>query len=310
MTDLSAVDLNLLTALELLLEERSVRGAARRANVSPSAMSHTLGRLRDLLGDEVLVRAGRRMVPTPRAEAVALPLEALLAQARRILAEGRTFDPARSRRRFRIVCTDHVSTVLLEPAEAILRAEAPRLDMIVAPLVPESMEDLRRGHIDAAIGIFPDAPAETRMRRLFTDRFVTVCRAGHPRLGRATELTLEDYLAESHVLVAPRGTPEGLVDRVLAERGLSRRVARAYPVFLAAMWHLLGSDGVLTVSARLVQAVHPRIPVRVFSPPLPLDPYAIALVWHPRVDKAPEDAWFRSVLVRAADALGAPIADR
>jgi DNA-binding transcriptional LysR family regulator len=303
MSDLSSIDLNLLVALDLLLDERSVRGAARRAGVSPSAMSHTLGRLRELLDDAVLVRAGRGMVPTPRAEALAEPVKELLASARAVLTNPERFDPARLGRRFRVVCTDHVSTVLLQPAEVLFQREAPGVDLVVAPLVPETMADLRRGTVDAAIGLFPEAPPEVRMRRLFVDRFVTVCRPDHPRLS-GDALSLADFLREPHALVAPRGTPEGLVDRVLEQRGLARRVARAFPGFLAALWYVAESDALLTVSERLVRAVSDRLPLKVLRTPLALEDYPLMLAWHPRLDRAPEDRWFRSVLTRAAVQLG------
>jgi len=302
MRDLSSVDLNLLVSLDLLLDERSVRGAARRAHVSPSAMSHTLGRLRELLGDEVLVRAGRGMVPTPRAEELAVPTKELLARAREVLSDPLRFDPARLQRRFRIACTDHVSTVLLQPAEARLAAEAVGVDFLVLPVVPETMEELRRGTIDVAIGVFPDAPPEVRMRRLFVDRFVTVCRRDHPRVGE--RLTRGDFLREAHALVAPRGTAEGHVDRLLAAEGEARRVARAFPGFLAALWSVVHSDALLTVSARLVAATRSKLPVAVHPPPVALSEYGLMLAWHPRVDKAVEDAWFRSLLVGVGEGLG------
>jgi DNA-binding transcriptional LysR family regulator len=299
MTELAAADLNLLVALDLLLEERSVRQAARRARVSPSAMSHTLARLRDLLHDELFVRAGRQMVPTARAEALALPVKELLAAARHLLEPPAPFDPASLRRRFRVVCTDHVSTVLLAPAERSLQAEAPNVDLLVAPLLPDTMEELRQGQIDLAIGVFPDAPPEVRMRRLFDDRFVTVCRPDHPRLHDAP-LTLESFLDESHVLVAPRGSPEGHVDRALEALGHRRRVSRAFPSFLAALWHVVHSDALLTVSARLIAATSPTLPVRTFEPPLALRGYSILLAWHPRTDRAAADGWLRDLLVRVA----------
>jgi DNA-binding transcriptional LysR family regulator len=298
-SELASVDLNLLVSLELLLDEGSVRGAARRAHVTPSAMSHTLGRLRTLFDDELLVRAGRGMVATPRATALREPVKELLAQARGILDEARRFDPARLRRRFRVVCTDHVSTVLQRPLEALLQAEAPGVDLLVAPLVPESMADLRRGTVDASVGVFPDAPPETRMQRLFSDRFVTVFRPDHPRLATG-EVGLDAFLAEAHVLVAPRGTAEGRVDRVLRDLGHERRIARAFPSFLAALWHVAESDHLLTVSERLARAVAPRLPLRMVPTPLDLEDYAIVLAWHPRLDKAVEDVWFRGLLRRAA----------
>jgi len=301
--DLSSVDLNLLVALDLLLDEGSVRGAARRAHVTPSAMSHTLGRLRELLGDDVLVRAGRRMVPTPRATALAPGVKDLLAAARTVLAQPGPFAPAQLQRRFVVVCTDHVSTVLLPRVEAILQRDAPQVDLVVAPLIPNTMEDLRQGAVDLAIGVFPEATPEVRRRRLFTDRFVTVCRPGHPRV--QGELSLDGFLSEAHALVAPRGTPSGLVDRRLAALGHERRVARAFPSFLAALWHVAHSDALLTVSRRLVDAVQRALPLVVLSPPLALDDYVLRMVWHPRVDRAPADRWFRSTLVAAAEALPA-----
>lgn len=303
MTSLHTIDLNLLVALDLLLEEASVRGAAQRAHVTPSAMSHTLARLRVLLDDEVLVRAGRGLVPTPRASELAGPVRELLASARTLLTPPARFDAARLQRRFRAVCTDHVSTVLLGPADAVLRREAPGVDLQVAPLVPDTMQDLRKGTVDLAIGVFPEAPPELRMRRLFSDRFVTVGRRHHPLL-QGDALTMEAFLSASHALVAPRGTPEGHVDRALEQRGLQRHIARAFPSFLMALWHAVHSDDLLTVSARLVAATSGVLPLDVAEPPLPLEPYTLMLAWHPRVDKAPEDAWLRGVLVRVAGELG------
>lgn len=299
---LGGVDLNLLVALDLLLEERSVRAAARRAGVTPSAMSHTLSRLRGQLGDELLVRSGQRMLPTTRAEALVAPVKEVLALAAGVFDDPRPIDAGSLRRAFRVVCTDHVSTVLLPAAEQRLRREAPGVDLHVLPLVPETMDDLRAGAADLAIGVFPDAPPEMKQRRLFDDAFVTVARRGHPRVA-GPSLTLAAFLAEAHVLVAPRGRPYGTVDEELASRGRVRRVARTFPSFLAALWHTAGSDDLLTVSARLVAALGPTLGLVAWPPPLELPGYSMHLVWHPRVERSKEDAWFRGVLTEAAAAL-------
>jgi len=301
--DLRGTDLNLLVSLDLLLSAGSVREAARRAGVTPSAMSHSLARLRAHFHDPLLVPAGRRLMPTPRAEALAGPVAELLELARNVLDEGGPIDPTALRRPFRLVCTDHVSTVLLPRVHARLCAEAPGVDLHVLPLVPESMQELRMGLVDAAIGIFPEAPPEVRQRRLFDDRFVTVARMDHPRV-RGPTLSMEDFLAESHALVAPRGTPRGTVDAELARLGLQRRVARSFPSFLAAAWHTAASDDLLTVSARLVDALRPTLPLRALPPPLPLPGCAMVLAWHPRLDRARADVWLRGVLVDAAAGLG------
>lgn len=302
MTRLAAVDLNLLVALDLLLDTRSVREAARRAHVTPSAMSHSLGRLRELFGDELLVRAGQRLVPTPRAEALAGPVRELLAGAERVLAAPGGFEPGTLRRAFRVACTDHVSTVLLRRAEPRLRAEAPGVDLHEHPIAPDTLEQLRAGQIDVAIGVFPEAPPEIRTRPLFTDGFVTVARPDHPRV-RGPGLDLDAFLAEGHLLVAPRGTPSGTIDDLLAARGLVRRVARTVPSFLSAVWHVAESDLLLTVSRRLIAAVAPRIALRALPTPLPVVDYTLVLAWHPRRDAAPDDAWLRGALVEAAEGL-------
>lgn len=305
MKDLSAVDLNLLVALDVLLEERSVRGAARRLHLTPPAMSHKLRRIRKLLGDEVLVRAGRGMVATPRAEALVEPVRALLSQTQKLLADPEHFSPATLRRAFLLVCTDHISTVLLPKVEQILAQEAPGVDMYVCPVLPEMMNQLRTGAVDVAIRVsrvLTSAPPEMHMRTLFEDRHVTVARPEHPRV-RGPELSLEAYLAEQHVLVAPGGTPSGPIDELLAVQGLQRRVARTRPNFLAALWLVAESDALLTVSRRIVEATAARFPLTVLPTPLPVTDYALSMLWHPRVDGVAEDEWFREVLQRAAEAV-------
>lgn len=296
------MDLNLLVALDVFLEERSVRGAARRLHLTPPAMSHKLRRIRELLGDEVLVRAGRGMVATPRAEALVEPVRALLSQAQVLLAAPEPFSVATLRRAFRVVCTDHISTVLLPRVEQILAEEAPGVDTYVCPVLPEMMNQLRTGAVDVAIRVLRSVPPEMHMLTLFEDRYVTVARPDHPRV-RGPELTLEAYLAEQHVLVAPEGTPSGPIDELLATQGLQRRVSRTRPNFLAALWLVTESDALLTVSRRIVEATAARFRVTVLPTPLPVSDYALSMLWHPRVDGVAEDGWFRDVLLRAARAL-------
>ncbi|MEM6454889.1 MAG: LysR family transcriptional regulator [Acidobacteriota bacterium] len=301
MPDLRAIDLNLLVALDVLLEERSVRGAAQRLHLTPPAMSHKLRRIRALVGDEVLVRAGRGMVATPRAEALVAPVRALIDQARTLLADPEPFAPATLRRAFRVVCTDHISTILLPRVEQILAEEAPDVDMYVCPVRPEMMDQLRTGDVDVAIRVVRSAPPpEMHVRTLFDDRHVTVARPGHPRV-RGPKLTLAQYLAEQHVLVAPGGIPVGPSDALLAAQGLKRRVARTRPNFLAALWLVTESDALLTVSRRIVDATAARFPLTVLPTPLPVEDYSLSMLWHPRVDASVEHAWFRQVLLRAAE---------
>lgn len=302
MRDLRGVDLNLLVALDVLLDERSVRSAARRMHMTPSAMSHTLRRIRELFEDDVLVRAGRGMVATPRAMALAEPVRALLAQTRAVLADPDQFSPATLRRAFRVACTDHVSTVLLPSVERILSEEAPGVNTYVCPFLPDMTDELRTGTVCLAIGVFRSEPAEMRVRRLFEERFVTVARPDHPRI-RGPELTLEAFLEEQHVQVAPGGSPEGPIDALLATRGLHRRVARTRPNFLSALWLVADSNLLLTTPRRVVSATATRLPMSLLPTPLPVTEYHLSMVWHPRLDDVQEDLWFREVVLRAARAL-------
>jgi DNA-binding transcriptional LysR family regulator len=140
-----------------------------------------------------------------------------------------------------------------------------------------------------------------RVRRLFDDGFVTVCRPDHPRLRGA--LSLEEFLAEGHLLVAPRGTAAGTIDAVLAEQGRARRIVRTVSHFLSALWQVGDDDLLLTVSRRLVAEMAGRITLQVYPTPLPVEDYTLSALWHPRLDQAPEDTWFRAMLGRAAEEL-------
>lgn len=296
-------DLGILLALDALLQEGSVTGAARRVGLSTPAMSHTLARLRELLGDPLLVRAGRAMVLTPRAETLRPRIRDLCAAAAQALAPEAPFSPRELERAFVVHATDHVLTVLGPALDRLAREAAPRLTLRFAPNSPDDPEALREGDADLAIGIYGELPPELRTRILFTDRFVCVVRKDHPTIGK--RLTLERFLALEHVQIAPRGRPGGYVDDLLAERGLARRVARAVPYTLAALLLVARTDDVLTVSERIARALAPAFGLRLLEPPLPLRPYALSLLWHPRFDGDPAHRFLRDLLVRAAEASAA-----
>ena len=295
---MESVDLNLLSTLDALLQEGSVTGAARRVGLSTPAMSHALARVRERLGDPILVRSGRGMLLTPRAEALRARVHTLVGEARLTLQPDRPFVPAELARTFVVHATDHVLAILGKVFDRILRDEAPR---VALRFVPNSSDDpamLRDGSADLAVGIYGDLPQEMRTRQLLTDRFVCVVREGHPGVGK--RLTLEQFVQIPHIQVAPRGKPGGYLDDVLAERGLVRHVARAVPFFLTALHLASETDYVLTISERLAGAMAARLGLRILEPPLPLRPYALSLVWHPRFDGDPAHRWLREVFTRAA----------
>lgn len=297
-------DLNLLIALDALLQEQNVSRAARRIGLSTPATSHALARLRAQLGDPLLVRAGQRMVATPRAADLRERVHAALAEALALLAPPPPSDPRTLARTFRLTASDHLLTIMGPALDRLVRA-APEVTLHVAPSDRDEPARLRDGTLDLAIGVYDytpysELPTDLRIQQLFEDRFVCVVRAGHPRVGRT--LTLAQYAALDHVQVAPRGTTGGYVDELLAAHGLRRRIGRAVPYFLAALALVAETDYILTISLRLARRLAPRLGLRMIAPPraLGLEPYTIAQLWHPRNDRDAAHRWLREAVADAA----------
>jgi len=280
-----------------MLQEGNVTLAARRLGLSTPAASHALGRIRERLGDPLLVRSGRSMTLTPRAEQLRPLVRSLVEQATRVLSVPGPFEPRALRRTFTIFATDHVLLVLGPPIDRIVRAEAPDVTLRFLPSVVDDWTSLRDGTADLSVCLPGFFPPEFRTRPLLEERFVCVVRKDHPRLGR--RLTLDAYLALDHIVVAPLGKPS-YVDQVLAERGQSRRIRCVVPYFASALHFVALTDYVLTVSETAAQAARKIWPLGVVEPPLALPSYAVNLLWHPRLDNEPANQWLRDVFARAA----------
>jgi DNA-binding transcriptional LysR family regulator len=291
-------DLTLLLTLDALLQEANVTLAARRRGLSTPAASHALARIRERLGDQILVRAGRSMVLTPRAEELRPLVRSLVEDAARVMSAAVPFSPRDLNRTFTVFTTDHVLLVLGPTVDRILRAEAPDVCLRFLPSVMEDWIPLRDGAADLSVCVLGHFPPEFKTRQLFTDRFVCVVRKDHPGVGR--RLTLDQYLALDHIVVSPLGRPSH-VDAVLAERGLARRVRRIVPFFNSGLLLAAATDDVLTVSDRAALALAPTLGLRLVEPPLPLASYSLNLLWHPRLENEPANRWLRDVFVRAAN---------
>jgi DNA-binding transcriptional LysR family regulator len=293
-----AIDLNLLIALDALLTEGSVVGAAQRMNLSAPAMSRTLGRIRHALGDEVLVRAGRRLVPTPRALEMQGRVRELIEQTRALLRPDRAADPATLVRSFTLRASDYVAGAFGAPLQAIAAREAPQVTLRFAEQGQEDVNALREGRIDLDIGVFDHIGPEIRVQTLLRDRFVAVMRKGHPLL--KGKMTARQFAAAMHVSASRRGRSTGPIDDALAALGLSRQVRFVVPGFHAAILTAAASDivaavpaGVATTAVALgLKVGHVRLPVA--TPDV-----AIAQAWHPRFDKDAGHRWLRNA-VRAA----------
>jgi DNA-binding transcriptional LysR family regulator len=294
---MDARDLSLLLTLDALLQESNVTRAARRLGLSTPAVSHALARIRERLGDDLLVRTGRSMRLTPRGEELRPLVRSLVEDAGRVLASTRPFEPRALARTFTITATDHALLVFSPIVDRIVRQEAPGVTLRYLPSIADDWVMLRDGTVDLSVCLPGSFPPEFRLSPLLTERFVCVGRAGHPALAR--RLTLESWLALEHVVVAPLGRPS-VVDQILAEQGHERRIRLAVPYFAAALHLVAESDDVLTVSETAVNAVRARLPLRVVEAPVALPTYPVSLLWHPRLDNEPANAWLRSVFTRAA----------
>lgn len=290
-------DLNMLLTLDALLQEENVTLAAKRLGLSTPATSHALARIRERFGDPILVRAGRKMVLTPRAEELRPQIRTLVEEATRVLGATARFSPQALERSFTIFTTDHVLLVLGPELDRILRDEAPGVSLRFLPSVVDDWLPLREGSADLSVCILGHFPPEFRTRRLFTDRFVCAVREDHPRVGR--RLHLDQYLEMEHIVVSPLGLPSG-VDALLSQRKLERKIRRVVPFFLSGLHMAATTDYVLTVSDRAATALASTFGLRLLEPPLPLAAYSLNLLWHPRLENEPANRWLRDVFVRAA----------
>jgi DNA-binding transcriptional LysR family regulator len=289
-------DLNLLPALAVLLREGSVAGAARVLGLSDSAMSRTLLRLRDATGDALLVRAGRRLVPTPHALALRDRVHALADDARAVLRPAINTLDLRS---LDIVFTLRANEGFIETFAARLVAAlaevAPGVQLRFAPKPDKGVQALRDGAIDLEIGVLGDTGPEVKVQALFQDRFVGVVRQGHALV--SGPVTPERYAACGHVVASRRGRSHGPVDEALAVLGLARRVAVTVPSFPAAMAVAASSELVGLVTQSFVRERPNGLSVYDFALPIPTAPITVSQMWHPRVDADPAHRWLRETVL-------------
>ncbi|HET9863948.1 MAG TPA: LysR family transcriptional regulator [Steroidobacteraceae bacterium] len=300
-TNLSRIDLNLLVLFEAVLEERHVARAAARLHVTPSAVSHGLGRLRELMNDPLFLRQPKGVVPTERARQLAAPVADILERARQVISRAEKFDPRHSVRRFVIGAPDAVTAVLLPPLLKIVRREAPGIDLGARNLVGKfesALLELDQRTLDVALLPLAGIPGRFAARTLFpqTD-FVIVRRAGHP-LGK--KLTLANYCEASHLIVSASADLMSLVDRELEKRGLRRRVMLTVSNFSQALNVVAESDLLAAMPRMFATRYAPRYRAIVSEPPFPIPSEPISAI-APQAAMADAGlAWLMEALERAA----------
>lgn len=292
MRDIRTLDLNLLRALDALLDEGSVTRAAERLALTQPAVSGMLTRLRESFDDPLFVRAQRGLVPTPRAQALALPIKRVLGEIESLLLPP-AFDPASAGLTLNIAATDYAQRTLLVPLLAALRQQAPGIRIAVRPVDEERLQrQLEVGELDLAILTPETAHDGLHARELYQERYVCALREGHPA---ADALTLERFCALDHAIVSLAGGGfYGVTDEALAGLGVARRVSLSVPSFLMLLEILRSSDLIALLPSRLVR---PGDGLRVLEPPLAVPGFTKIVAWHERTHHHPAHRWVRALLV-------------
>lgn len=296
--DLHDIDLNLLVALDVLLEEASVTRAARRLHITQSAMSQTLGRLRELLGDPLLVRQGRQMQPTTLAQELVAPLRQTLRQVRALLRHRPSFDPAQDQRQFTLATTDFTGGFLLPGLMKHFGDQAPGLSLRLVLLdIDHLPRDLEQGAYDMAISVIVPQPG-LEIEPLFHAKFATLARRGHPWLEAPTAAHMCDY---GHVVMSPRGRGKGTLDLALEELGLARRVVLRVPEFSLGPPALLQTDLLMTLPEHLAACYSRSYGLQVAPTPVALSGFTISMAWASHASHDPALRWLRQRLLEASD---------
>jgi DNA-binding transcriptional LysR family regulator len=285
------LDLNLLLALDALLDEGSVGGAAKRRHVSSPAMSRTLGRIRELTGDDIFVRTGRSMTPTPYALSVRDEVHAVVLRAEALLARSSKLDLSQLERTFTLQCHDAIASAVGATLLTDLRTSAPRVTLRLLAESAVDTNDLRHGKVDLEIGGSAPTHGDVTHRVLGHDRLVVAMRARHPLARR--KLTTRSYAGAEHITVSRRGRLRGPVDEALAAQGLSRRVVVAAPTTAAALRFARETDLLVAVPEHMCAAAIELL--RLHTVPLPFAVPSLSIVssWHRRHEPDAAHAWLR-----------------
>lgn len=287
---MSQPDFNLLQTLDVLLAEGNVARAARRLHLSPSAMSRALARLRETTGDPLLVRAGRGLVPTPRALELRERVGALVQEAGAVLRPAAALDLGRLERRFILRSREGFVESFGAALIARVAAEAPGVCLCFQPKPDKDNTLLREGAVDLETGVVGSSTGPEMMTQaLFCDRFIGVVRAGHPLA--EGEMTPARYAAGGHILVSRLRPQRSAVDEALEAGGQERRVVTIVGGFAAALALARDTDLIATVPERHSGPL--RAGMHSFALPLALPDFTVSLIWHPRLHADPAHRWLR-----------------
>lgn len=295
--ELAGIDLNLLVALDALLTECSVTRAAGHLGVGQSAMSSSLGRLRRVMGDELLTRVPDGMRLTPRAMTLAGPVREAIRRFQNIVLQEDTFDPATVERDFVLAVPGSVEAHLVPRLLAFLSREAPSIRLTLRALdYGTILTELDADRIDMGIGVITEGQAHHKVRSLY--QFGYLCLFNAELLEVQAPLSLEDYLRFPHIMTSVTGAESGVVDLALDAMGKRRRLAATTPRFTTVAFHVKAAPLITTMVDELALDFASQLGLATSPVPLPLDAYTISMVWHASYDHDPAHRWLREVMVR------------
>ena len=287
-------DFNLLITLDAVLAEGSVARAAQRLRLSPSAMSRALARLRETTGDPLLVRAGRGLVPTPRALELREKVSQLVQEAEAVLRPAETPNLKQLTRSFTLRTSEGFVENFGADLIARVNAEAPSVQLCFLQKPDKDSKPLRDGTVDLETGVVEDSTSpELRTRALFRDRFIGVVNIEHP-LSQG-EITLERYVAGKHINVSRQGLAKGQIDAALSPLGLERNIVTIVGGFSTAVALARTSDLIASVPERHTGNL--RAGMHSFPLPVATPEFTVSMIWHPRMDADPVHRWLRSLLL-------------
>lgn len=294
--DLSRIDLNLLVLFEAVFQEGHVGRAAQRLHLTPSAVSHGIGRLRQTFADPLFLKHPKGVMPTACATALAAPIDAVLRQVRYIVGGSEGFDPATSKRRFMIGAPDAMAAVVMPSVLKHLERAAPSIDIGLLDVQPGDVIAALDAH-DVDIAFYPlkELPARFTGRALYDEEFVVAVRADHS-FGK--RVSIANYCAARHLLVSRTADPYGFVDTALEALGYSRHITLTVPNFALALAMIAESDLVGTLPRSLTQLHAQRFGLRVLEPPFALGKFQIRAVTPQVAMQDAGIAWLMDVLAK------------
>jgi DNA-binding transcriptional LysR family regulator len=314
--NLAGIDLNLLVVFDALMTERQVTRAGERLGLSQPATSNALARLRNLTKDELFVRSGGKLHPTPVAVALAQQIQPALSQIQMALSPALPFDPMTSDRVFSIGMSDYIEFVLLHRVFSIGMSDY--IEFVLLPGLLEKLETtaphvkiqvrsgnreqqlalLDSGEIDLICGLFANKIAWHEKQFLFQEQFVCVCRRDHPSIGNT--ISLEEYAHADHLLVSVQEDRVGRVDFLLAQQSLTRNIALSTPHFLVAPSILARTNLIATLVERVAKEFAPTLNLKILPCPLPLKGFSVFMRWHQSMRDFTTHAWLRSIITEVA----------